>query len=210
MSEPSNTLDVSGLPTSAFDSRSPAWWGNTLFMVIETMTLALLIVSYFYSWQYDPQWPPPQSNRGTSSPSPYPCLGKATLDLILTVASCLPALWLDRHAREHDARHVAWGLATLVSIGCLLIVLRFGEFSDLGCRWDENAYASLVWTILAMHLTYLMAAVLENATTLAWILLYGVDEHLAIDVTLTTAYWYWASGVWVVLYGVVYWAPRLL
>ena len=43
-------------------------------------TIALLVVSYFYEWQYDPQWPPTQSNRGTSTPSTYPELGLATLD----------------------------------------------------------------------------------------------------------------------------------
>jgi cytochrome c oxidase subunit 3 len=209
MSNPVNVLDVSDLPTSAFDARSPVWWGNTLFMVIETTTLALLVVSYFYSWQYDPQWPPPQSNRGTASPNPYPRLGLATLDVLLTVVSLVPAVWLDLCARRFDARRVSWGLSALFVLGCVLITFRFLEFPALGFRWDDNAYASLVWAMLGLHLTYLIAAVAENAATLVWVLRYGVDEHRAVDVTLTVAYWYWACGVWVVLYGVVYWAPRL-
>ena len=203
-------LDVSQLPTVAFDAKTPIWWGNTLFMVIETTTIALLVVSYFYTWQYVRQWPPTQSNLGTSSPNPLPSLGLATLDVALLVASCLPAVWLDRAARKREARHVAWGLAVLVVVGAMAILLRFGEFPGLKFRWDDNAYASIVWAVLVMHLTYLIAAVLEVAVTLLWVVLYGVDEHRAVDVTLTTIYWYWMAGIWVLLYSVVYWAPRIL
>src|SRR4051812_38524162 len=155
MNEAAPDLDVSDLPTAAFDVRAPIWWGNTLFMLIETTTIALLIVSYFYAWQYNDQWPPTQSNRGTSTPNPYPALGLSSLDVLLTIASIVPAVWLDRAARRRDARHVAWGLAVLVAVGCLLMVFRFGELPGLDFRWDDNAYASTVWAVLVMHLTYL-------------------------------------------------------
>jgi cytochrome c oxidase subunit I+III len=48
------TLDVSQLPTETRDSRSPVWWGNTLFMLIETTTVALLLASYLYLWRNYP------------------------------------------------------------------------------------------------------------------------------------------------------------
>ena len=210
MTTESIDIDVSGLPTSAFDERSPVWWGNTLFMLIETTTVVLLVVSYFYTRQAMDQWPPTQSNAGTSSPSPYPALGLATLDLVLALASLVPAVWIDRAARRRDARSVARGLAIISAIGGLLILLRFAEFPGLRFRWDDNAYASTVWAALVLHLTYLIAAELEAVTTLVWVLLYGVDEHRAVDVTLTSIYWYWMAGVWAVLYATVYWVPRIL
>jgi heme/copper-type cytochrome/quinol oxidase subunit 3 len=210
MTESARTLDVSGLPLTAFDTRTPVWWGNTLFILIETTTIALLVVSYFYEWQYDPQWPPTQSNRGTSTPSTYPGLGLSTLDVLLAIASLAPAAWMDQAAREHDEGRVGRALNALTVIGGVLILLRSLELSSLGFRWDDNTYGSLVWGLLFVHLTYLIAAVLEAATTLIWVLLHGVDEHRAVDVTLLAAYWYWLVGVWVVVYLTVYWAPRVL
>ena len=48
------TIDASRLPADAPDSRAPAWWGNVLFMAIETTTVALLLASYFYLWRNFP------------------------------------------------------------------------------------------------------------------------------------------------------------
>ena len=42
---PRRTIDVSHLPEEAFGERSPVWWGNTLMLLIESSTVAILIVS---------------------------------------------------------------------------------------------------------------------------------------------------------------------
>jgi hypothetical protein len=48
MRQAHDTLDVSSLPDSALDARSPVWWGNLLLICIETTTMVLLIACYFY------------------------------------------------------------------------------------------------------------------------------------------------------------------
>ena len=53
-------LDVSGLPNTAMDAYAPVWWGNALLMMIESMTVLLLLASYFYLRRNFTQWPPPQ------------------------------------------------------------------------------------------------------------------------------------------------------
>ena len=72
---PAGGLDVSHLPTAALDSASAVWWGNTLFMVIETTTIALLVASYFYTPPELRRWPPPQVDRPRSSTTRCPVLG---------------------------------------------------------------------------------------------------------------------------------------
>jgi len=37
------------------------------------------------------------------------------------------------------------------------IVVRAYEFGTLHCRWDTNAYGSIVWTLLGFHTTHLEA-----------------------------------------------------
>jgi cytochrome c oxidase subunit I+III len=87
-------------------------------------------------------------------------------------------------------------------------VFRFYEFSSLKFRWDENAYASIVWGLLVLHLLYILLEVGELALNILWISLYGLDEKLAVDVTLSTEYWYWTVAMALVIYVVIYWAPR--
>jgi len=203
-------IDVSHLPPIAFDKRSTAWWGNTLFMVIETVTTFLLLVSYYYTWQNVEDWPPSLADNGIATADPLPSLGAATFNLLLLLGSCLPMYEADRAARRFDQATVQRRLLILVGLGCLSIWLRFREFTALKFRWDDNAYASLVWAILFIHLSYLIVAVVEVAVISAWIARYGLDENQADDVTLTAVYWLWMVGLWVPLYLTVFWAPRIL
>jgi cytochrome c oxidase subunit 3 len=89
-------------------------------------------------------------------------------------------------------------------------VLRFLEFPRLLFVWDANAYAATIWTILGLHLLHLITGTLENLLMLAWIMLKGLDNKHARDVRVTATYWYWIVGIWLLLYGIVYLAPRFL
>ena len=60
----------------ARDTRSPAWWGNTLFMCIETSDRLPALASYFYLWRNYPQeqWPPPRVDQEPTILNPVPDL----------------------------------------------------------------------------------------------------------------------------------------
>ena len=36
-------LDVSGLPSTTFDTKAPLWWGNTMLLFIETAMFGILV-----------------------------------------------------------------------------------------------------------------------------------------------------------------------
>ena len=113
-------------------------------------------------------------------------------------------------ARKKQRASAARGLALLLALGLGAIVLRAYEFRALGFAWHDNAYASAVWGLLVLHLLYLGVAAARAGFFAFTLALCELDEELAADVTLTTAYWTWMAGTWVVLYGVVYWGPRVL
>ncbi len=98
----------------------------------------------------------------------------------------------------------------MIGLGAAIFVLRIYEFPALQVSWHDNAYASIVWTMLGMHLTYVLAATLETLLVVIWVLLYGFDETRGFDVTLTSIYWYWMVGLWVPFYLAIYWLPRVL
>jgi cytochrome c oxidase subunit 3 len=227
-------LDVSDLPPAALDARSLGWWGNTLLMAIETTTVALLVVSYLYLWRNYTQsgWPPPRVDRDPPLLAPVPGLLYATLNTALLLASCGLMAWVDRGARrqfaELDRLRVATpsaapaeaclevrpaglllGLFGLTLLAAAAFILRLYEFPGLKVSWNDNAYASLVWSILGLHLSYILVGVIELAALVSWVALYGLDENQSIEITLTATYWYWTVGSWVVLYGLVYWFPRV-
>jgi heme/copper-type cytochrome/quinol oxidase subunit 3 len=102
------------------------------------------------------------------------------------------------------------GLTLTILFGIAAAVLRFYEFPTLHFRWDTNAYASVIWLILGMHLAHIITATSENGILATWLFAKGLDDKHARDIRVTAVYWYWVVGTWVLLYALVYWGPRLL
>jgi cytochrome c oxidase subunit 3 len=203
------TIDVSRLPANALDHRSPIWWGNFLLLLIETTMFALLIATYFYLRQNFRQWPPPRADGFRLMLHPLPSLGVSTLNLIIIVASFLPMFWVDRACLKRNVLAIRIGLLICILLGIVAIIVRFLEFRALHFRWDENAYAATVWTILGMHLAHLITATVENGIMTAWVFAKGLDDKHARDIRVTAVYWYWVIGIWILLYGIVFVGPRL-
>jgi cytochrome c oxidase subunit III len=202
-------IDASLLTDSVWDARAPLWWGNTLMIFIETVTMVLLFASYFYVRRNFWEWPPPRVDQGPPMLEPVPKLLAGTINVVMIVLSCAVMYWTDQAARKTDRPKVTVGLIIMTLVTLASLVLRGFEFKDLHFRWDDNAYASNVWAILFMHLVYLIGAFGEFVIVLIWCLLRRpFDEKHGLDVTLMGGYWYWLVGIWVPAYFIVYWYPR--
>ena len=210
MSESIRVIDVSNLPAHTLDHRSPIWWGNTLLLVIESAMFGILIASYFYLRRNFDVWPPPRTTGYPVDLHPLPDLTLATVNLGVIVLGCIPMLIADRAALRRDRKWVDIGLVAAVLVGLLTIALRWREFSALRMSWDENAYASVSWTILGMHFMHLIVGTAETVLMTAWLLTHGLDDQHARDVRVTASYWYWIAAVWIPLYVLVYFGPRIL
>jgi cytochrome c oxidase subunit III len=201
-------IDVSALPETVLDHRAAIWWGNLLMIVIETTMFALLVGCYFYLRGNFAHWPPVQGNRPDGLFNPVPALFVPTLNLVVILGSCIPMAWADRSGLRMSCRGVEWGVGLTIVLGLVAIGLRFMEFHALKFRWDDNAYGSVVWTILGMHLLHLIVGTLENTTMFTWLLAKGMDRKHARDVRVTAVYWYWIAAIWVILYAIVIIGPR--
>src|SRR3954469_10870982 len=90
-------IDVSNLPRTVLDHRSPIWWGNMLLLAIETSMFALLLAMYFYVRVVDfVVWPPPQGNRLPILYNTAPDLLVPTVNLFILLLSVVPLIWADR------------------------------------------------------------------------------------------------------------------
>src|SRR5215217_5124646 len=201
------TIDVSDLPPSAIDHRSPIWIGNALLLAIETTMFAILVASYFYLRQNFEHWPPPQVNFIPPNLHPAPDLFWGTSNLLVILAATFFMLLADRAALRFDKDKVLlWGAFT-VFLGLLAVLLRFREFHGTQFGWDDNAYASVVWGILVMHLVHLIVGIVEDSFMFCYIMEYGMDDKHARDVRVTAVYWYWIGGIWLPLYALIYFGP---
>lgn len=204
-----HVLDVSEMPDGALDHRSPIWWGNLCLLIIETTMFGILIAAYFYIRLNFSQWPPPQPNFFPPNFDPVPDLGVSIVNLLVILVSCAPMILADRSALHLNRRRVDQGLIGCIALGLVAIALRWFEFHALKFRWDDNAYGSVVWMILGVHLTHLIVGTCENGIMLAWVMRHGLDAKHARDIRVTAVYWYWIAGIWVLLWAIVFIGPRV-
>ncbi|HEX8913183.1 MAG TPA: cytochrome c oxidase subunit 3 [Humisphaera sp.] len=201
-------LDVSNLPANGFDWHSPLWWGNLLMMFIETSTVGILLATYFYVIRNEQSWPPPRTDRDPPLLDPSPDLLAGTLNTVLLVGSVALTYVLNVWARRRDEARTRRGLVAITLVAAASVVLRLYEFPAMHFKWNETAYGGVVWTILGMHLIYVLSGLGEYLLMCVYVFRHGLDDKHALDVTIAGAFWYWVAGTWVVLYATLYWVPR--
>jgi cytochrome c oxidase subunit 3 len=210
MTDVPRTIDVSKLPIDALDQPSPVWWGNTLMIFIESMTVILLLAAYFYYRKNFDAWPPPKIDVSPPIYNTNPKLLLGTIQLVLLVLSVVPMYLTDQAARRLSRTGTIIGLAVMIVIGTIASAIRWHEFGSFYFWWNDNAYGSIVWTILGIHMLYLLSVTAELLIILAWLIAYPIEPKHALDTTLCGGYWYWTAGTWVVIYATIYISPRLM
>jgi len=203
-----SVLNCSELPEHAFDGRAPIWWGNLLLLAIESTMFGIVIACYFYFHQNFSYWPPPRNVPPTTYDT-APDLLAPTSNVILLLLSCVPMYLLDRAARAGKIKAVRIAIVVSIIFGAAAVALRCFEFRDIHFKWDANAYGSIVWAVLSLHFAHLITGTLETAVLGAYVFAKGLDAKHRVDLTVTAVYWYWIVGVWIPLYAILYWGPRL-
>ena len=192
---------VAHLKDYAFGPTALGWWGTLGFMLIEGMAFVLAIGTYLYLIPFERHWPPA---------GPPPDLRYGTAFTVILLLSLIPNRLAIRAAQRHDLGRVRILLLTMIAIGLVLIVLRGFEYTTLNERWDTNAYGSILWAILFIHTIHLATDVYDSIPLAALVYLRPVDGRKFSDVEDNAAYWYFVAGSWFVLYGVIYWLPRII
>lgn len=201
MSETRFVGDASRLPDHGFGPRSTTWWGVSGFIAIEAAGFALGFAAYFFLMAQEKQWPasalPPSLSWGTAS-------------LALLLLSELPNIWIKRAAEAEDLKKVQLGLVVMSLIVLPIFATRGLEFAHLNITWDRNAYGSITWALLVLHTFHLIT---DWADTLVLTVLmhtkHGAKGRRFVDTSENALYWHFIAISGVLVYAVVYWAPRL-
>jgi heme/copper-type cytochrome/quinol oxidase subunit 3 len=115
----------------------------------------------------------------------------------------------DKAIEKGDKKTLKWFLIFSIVLATSFLVLKYVEYSDVSYRWDSHAYGSVVWSIVAFHSAHVTSLVLKTifVTYLAWRGYFNEKRHLGV--TVNGIYWHFVVVVWLPLYLVLYWSPRL-
>jgi heme/copper-type cytochrome/quinol oxidase subunit 3 len=196
------TLDVSGLPPYDISNQSPLFWGQVLMCLIEGSLLCMLIATYFYLRLSTAAWPGPGVR--------LPGLGYSSWALLPLVASCAGSYLASEAAKKNSRAGMLWGLGLNLGLATVFLVLRGLEWNSLNFTWASDAHGSIVWTILFLHSYDIVADVLMTAVLIVIVASGRYGPRQRIGVHVDSVLWYFLVGIWIPLYGVVYWAPRLI
>jgi cytochrome c oxidase subunit III len=191
------TLDVSGLPHTVFGPRDPLWWGVMCLIAIESTMLVLLAVSYVYVSDRTQPFPPTHMGTGIA--------WVGTIELLFWIASGVPQHLSSKHAVAGNLR----GMRRTLAVACLLAVigcaLRVWVFHMLPFRWDDHAYGSVVWGLLAVQWLHGLTGVCEDLVYVVLLFVGPVEDKHRVDIEASTPLVYF-----VIAGGVLVWAIMFL
>jgi cytochrome c oxidase subunit III len=199
---PRFTDDLSDLPTHKFGPSSITWWGIMAFMVIEGAAFALAFAAYFFLMGHEQGWPP----EGREAPN----LVAGTIFTIIMLLSEIPNTMVRKAARAHDVTRIRQLMPVIVAIGTVLLIVRGFEFNSLNVRWTDDAYGSIIWALLLLHTTHILTDWFDTVV-LAVLMqtVVGYDGRKLEDVDENAMYWRYVWLLWIPIYLMIYWVPRL-
>ena len=195
-------LDVSGLPPYNISSQSPLFWGQVLMCLIEGSLLCMLIAIYFYLRLGVDVWPGPGVH--------LPGLTLSSWALIPLAASCIGSYLASEAAKKDSRSGLLLGMGLNLGLAVIFLMLRALDWKSLNFTWASDAHGSIVWTILFLHSYDIVADMLMTAVLIVIVASGRCGPRQRIGVHVDSVLWYFLAGIWIPLYGVVYWAPRLI
>lgn len=193
-------LDVSHLPDGTADSRALLWWGNVGMLVIEGTMFAMAFGTWLYLKTVNLDWPP--------ATVPKPNLVLPTAGALLLLVSLIANVMTDRAAKRDNLSQLRVCMSLLVLTSVIFLALRASSIAQIGFKWSDHAYGSIVWAIVFLHTIHVLAAGGEYFVMLLYSFVGGpFGKHQLLDVRCTVVYWYFVALVWLPFYALIYIAP---
>jgi cytochrome c oxidase subunit 3 len=170
--------------------------GIGFFVVSESMFFMGLFLAWYYLRATNDAWPP----VGVQPPSIVPAVFNTLIALVSTVA----ALIGNRAIARDDSRGLLSGFATASALGVVFMAVQIAEFADLASLAQGSAYGSTFTFLLIFHVLRVLVGVGLLAVVMVRTLLGQFSAQRRLMVRAATLYWVFITGVWLVVFAVLY------
>jgi heme/copper-type cytochrome/quinol oxidase subunit 3 len=192
--------DVSELPLYSYGHHMTTWWGTLAFVALEGTGFVLAVGVYLYLVVVNPQWPLDAEPPG---------LQWSSLLTVVLLASIIPNVMVSRVAKKERKGPVLVLLVVMSLVGVVAVGIRALEFTTLNVRWDDNAYGSILWSLLGLHTTHIATDVGDTIVlTILMFTRHGQGKRFS-NVEDNAFYWNFVVIAWVPIYALLYWLPRI-
>jgi cytochrome c oxidase subunit III len=193
--------DISGFSPYQAGPIAPLWWGMIGLIVIESVVFGSFISGALFLRAQTTVWPP----AGTSPPD----LLLPTINTVVLLASSVALHYGDKGIAKGSQDRLLKGMLGAAALAVIFLILKVVEYSGVSYRWDSHAYGSVTWTIIGFHSAH-VASVLLKATVVTILAARGYfTAERRLGVTINGIYWHFVVLVWIPLYVLLYWVPRL-
>lgn len=184
------------------DSMTPARQTNIgllgvgFFIVSESMFFLGLFLAWFFTRNTSDVWPP----AGVAPPPIAP----AMFNTVVALLSTIPVFFADRAIARDDRQGLVRGIAVASALGVIFMAVQAAEFTDLAMLAQGSAYGSTFTFLLLFHVLRVFVGVVLMGVVLVRVLLGHFSRKRRLLVQATAMYWYFITGVWLVVFAVLY------
>jgi cytochrome c oxidase subunit 3/cytochrome o ubiquinol oxidase subunit 3 len=181
---------------------SPVQWGMVSFLMSEVAFFGTLIATYV-------------SFLGSPPNGPTPAV--LSLWLVIGTTICLLSSSATVHLAERALRggvrsgFLLWWSAT-IALGVVFLAGTGYEWYDLitvqGLTISRNVFGSTYYTLVGFHAFHVTMGVIAMLIVLGLALRGQVTTEHHVAAELTSWYWHFVDGVWIVVFTVVYLVGR--
>jgi cytochrome c oxidase subunit I+III len=162
----------------------------------------LLVGTYFYARMQFTNWPPPGSNtQGLLLPA---------INLLILVVSCIPMHVADKAILRSDWETAAKGMWANVALGFVALAIQIYLWSRFEFSWYANLYGSVIWVMLGVHTMHMVASLIESTVLTVAAMLGYKNDRVRLGSNVDEIYWFFVVIMAVILYAVVFLAPRII
>jgi cytochrome c oxidase subunit 3/cytochrome o ubiquinol oxidase subunit 3 len=177
---------------------TPVQWGVATFLMSEVAFFATLIATYL-------------SFVGKEQSGPTPAV--LSLGLVICTTICLLSSSVTVHLAERAlragarSRFLALWSAT-IGLGVVFLAGTAYEWNTLisehGLTISRNVFGSTYYTLVGFHALHVTAGVVILTIVLGLVVRGEVTASHPVAAEMTSWYWHFVDGVWVVVFTVVY------
>lgn len=187
-----------GMRPFAMGSKKLGMW---LFIISDSLTFSVLLLSYSYLRLANKDWPRPFP----FSPS---IIFSSLMTIVLLASSLTMVMAVAAAARGARGTAVKWILATMLGGGAF-IGLHMREWFHLiaeglrpfGNPWGSPLFGAVFFGVTGLHMTHVAIGVIYLGIVA---LGYGKANFKAEDVEVSGLYWHFVDLVWMFVFPLVY------